>query len=127
MTESGVTEGGSNDDALVAAWRVAARELAVSIVAPAMIEAHGELKTYVALVLDFGSPRGTAVVPWKPGEPRSVPLSSVPTDLRPYISFVSRSQYERFDRGLFIDTLNDWGWFGTSAPPEWYSGRPWTN
>ena len=27
----------------------------------------------------------------------------------------------------FIDTLNDWGWFGDkSSRPEWYTGAPWT-
>jgi hypothetical protein len=34
--------------------------------------------------------------------------------------------YLRYDRALFVDTLNDWGWFGEGPLPSWYSGEPWT-
>jgi hypothetical protein len=37
------------------------------------------------------------------------------------------SAYLRYDRELFIDTLNDWGWCGEGDPPSWYTGEPWTN
>jgi hypothetical protein len=33
----------------------------------------------------------------------------------------------RYNRQLFIDTLNDWGWFGEKgAEPPWYTGKPWS-
>ncbi|MGO9977392.1 MAG: hypothetical protein ACLP01_32215 [Solirubrobacteraceae bacterium] len=31
--------------------------------------------------------------------------------------------YLHYDRTLFIDTLNDWGWCSEGAPPSWYSGE----
>jgi len=41
-----------------------------------------------------------------------------------FVSVVSTS-YEDYDRELFVDTLNDWQWFGPGDPPEWYTGQPW--
>jgi len=35
--------------------------------------------------------------------------------------------YLDYDRDVFIDALNDWGWTGTGAPPPWYTGAPWTD
>jgi hypothetical protein len=35
------------------------------------------------------------------------------------------TSYLTYDRELFVDTLNDWGWCASAAPPEWYSGEPW--
>jgi hypothetical protein len=34
--------------------------------------------------------------------------------------------YLRYDRSLFVDTLNDWGWCAPGPPPAWYTGEPWT-
>ena len=34
--------------------------------------------------------------------------------------------YRSYERGLWIDTLNDWGWKADGAPPTWYTGAPWT-
>ena len=41
------------------------------------------------------------------------------------VSFLSPT-YEVYNRELFIDTLNDWGWRGETDPPAWYTGRPWS-
>ena len=42
-----------------------------------------------------------------------------------YPSLLGES-YRAYDRELFIDTLNDWGWYGGGDPPSWYTGRPWS-
>jgi hypothetical protein len=31
--------------------------------------------------------------------------------------------YLRYDRELFIETLDDWGWCGEAPAPPWYSGE----
>lgn len=42
-------------------------------------------------------------------------------------SFINEESYARYDRDLFLATLNDWDWFGDPADaPGWYTGRPWT-
>ena len=30
--------------------------------------------------------------------------------------------YEHYDRELFTETLNDWGWFREGTPPDWFDG-----
>jgi hypothetical protein len=36
--------------------------------------------------------------------------------------------YGEFDRQLFEQTLNDWGWYGADeARPPWYTGAAWTD
>jgi hypothetical protein len=37
------------------------------------------------------------------------------------------SSYSHYDRGAFIDMLNDWGWTGKRAPPDWCTGEPRTD
>jgi hypothetical protein len=47
-------------------------------------------------------------------------------DTQLYVSRLADS-YATFDRKLFIETLNDWGWFAQDrAAPHWYTGRPWS-
>jgi hypothetical protein len=48
------------------------------------------------------------------------------SDTDPFCSLLNDDQYGEFERDHFIDTLNDWGWFGSGDPPGWYSGAPWT-
>jgi hypothetical protein len=44
-----------------------------------------------------------------------------------YYSLLAHT-YDRFDRDLFIETLNDWGWKGDKADrPEWCTDEPWTS
>jgi len=31
--------------------------------------------------------------------------------------------YEAYDRQQFIETLNDWGWYGAGCPPHWFAGN----
>jgi hypothetical protein len=48
-----------------------------------------------------------------------------PADDARYFSQLGPS-YLKYERALFVDTLNDWEWFGTGSPPPWYTGEPWT-
>lgn len=43
-----------------------------------------------------------------------------------YSSGLNPNSYEPYNREIYIETLNDWGWFGNAPPPTWYTGRPWT-
>ena len=43
-----------------------------------------------------------------------------------YYSSLSAEVYSHYDRAEFIDTLNDWQYFGLPEhKPLWYSGIPW--
>jgi len=43
-----------------------------------------------------------------------------------YFTSLLADHYLIYDRQLIIATLDDWGWFGHSTAPDWYSGIPWT-
>ncbi|RLB64085.1 MAG: hypothetical protein DRI90_05485 [Deltaproteobacteria bacterium] len=39
-----------------------------------------------------------------------------------YGSGLNPLYYEHYDRECFMETLNDWGWFGDDDPPDWFVG-----
>jgi hypothetical protein len=98
------------------AWRVAGSELGVRVIAPYEIQTNsGELIVLEAWLPDFGSPTG------------AIALSSGSRGLRRklvgrWCSILGKS-YETYARAPFIETLDDWGWYGPSgAAPSWFTG-----
>jgi hypothetical protein len=74
----------------------------------------------VVVVRVFGRAPGTMILaPQSSAEARSL------AEEHGYFVSVVSASYENFDRELFVDTLNDWQWFGPGDPPEWYTGKPW--
>ena len=77
----------------------------------------------VGLVRAFGSARGTVLFGLG-SEPPTQLLAQI-REAGYFCSMVS-SAYEVFDEVLFRDTLNDWGYFGSSdSQPCWYTGGSW--
>jgi hypothetical protein len=107
----------SIDEKLVAAWRSAAEDLRLQLVAPYLLDnGDGELVWVEGYLPDFGSRNGMVFTALKRGK--------ISTKL--YQSQISAS-YDTYDRNLFIDTLNDWGWFGQpDTAPNWYTGAVWS-
>ena len=111
------------NDKLVAAWLEASKDLGIAVTAPYRVVASGEeLLLCEAFIPDFGSPTGALAV-----SPRSR------RKVRPVLREANRwyselgDSYDRYKRTLFIDTLNDWGWFGQAhLKPDWFTGQPWT-
>jgi hypothetical protein len=109
------------DEAISKAWLDAAQNLGIRVAAPFTLQANEhEVVTYEAHILDFGGPKGTVT-------------GVLDDDLRDcranagyYCSNLAAS-YRQYERQYFVDTLNDWGWFGpTELRPEWYTGKPWS-
>jgi len=76
----------------------------------------------LGLVHHFGRRIGTIIS--VVDEPSS--LTRYPADDDYYVSQLSHT-YTRYDRQFFIDTLDDWQFFGEdSERPSWYSGNPWS-
>jgi hypothetical protein len=98
-------------------WLTAASDLGIAVTAPTTV--NGE--EVVAVVHDFGSERGTAVVSL--GSERQGQAVSAARAGGYFVSVVRAAAYDRAD---FIATLDDWGWYGSGDPPPWYSGRPWS-
>ncbi|MFI5057322.1 MAG: hypothetical protein ACHQLQ_03985 [Candidatus Acidiferrales bacterium] len=109
------------DERISAAWLNAAADLGIRVVAPfPVMVSTGESLLYEAHIVDFGGPKGMVV-----GLPD-----------RDHIGDVRRSHgygssdlfpvYRQYNRDLFIDTLNDWQWFGQKGEqPSWYTGKKW--
>jgi hypothetical protein len=109
------------DEAISQAWLEAAKDLGIRVVAPFKVQGtEPETATYEAHILDFGGPRGTV----------AGVLDDQLHDCRVthgfYCTNLSAS-YRQYNRQHFIDTLNDWGWFGPlELRPLWYTGKPWS-
>jgi hypothetical protein len=92
-------------------WSAAAEDLGIAV----------ERLREGVVVREFGRPRGTLCA----ARQDSVELRQEAEQHGMFFSILGAS-YLVYDRELFIDTLNDWGWHSTADPPSWYTGAPWT-
>ena len=107
---------------IVSAWREAARDLGIRFTAPFALQRSGRLVEQLGFVHQFGRRLGTVIAAMR--QPSS--LGTVAADDDYFFSQLSGS-YARYDRQLFVDTLDDWQFFGpASERPAWYSGKSWT-
>ncbi len=101
---------------LVRAWLNAAQDLNITVTAPYPV---GQ-QVFVAHVEGFGRDNGT-VVDWIASGNDTAELTAEGY----HWSAVNLEAYAVYDRDLFRDTLNDWGWHGDpERHPSWYTGRP---
>jgi hypothetical protein len=109
-----------------AAWREAGSELRLDVVAPYRLvdQASVEPIECVALVRAFGSAKGTILLDL--GSTTSAHHDAV-SRLGFFATRINVLAYSKYQRAAFVDTLNDWGWFGPEEQrPAWYTGQPWT-
>jgi hypothetical protein len=108
------------------AWRDAAEDLKVTVVAPCeLLHKAGDVAAVaVAWIASFGSVQGTVVAGLR--SDRAIVQSAARRQGK-VCSFINEQSYARYDHDLFVATLNDWGWYGDPAQaPAWYTGNPWT-
>jgi hypothetical protein len=107
---------------VVAAWKQAANILGVQFTSPFTISSpNGTRQEYLGLVHQFGRRIGTIIAVI--GEPSDPPDPEITDD---YFWSILGESYCEFDRQLFVDTLDDWKFFGPShEQPQWYSGKNW--
>jgi hypothetical protein len=78
----------------------------------------------LGLVRSFGSPAGTLLF-CIGMEPSQDQLRAIKAARYSY-SALSAESYSSYVEQHFVDTLNDWGYFGApSGRPKWYSGEVW--
>jgi len=93
------------DDEMISAWRTAARELGVEVLAPHALELPDGSTVYVeAFLPDFGGPNGAVAVALQDDE-----RCEQATTTQHFVSRLAES-YRAFDRRMFQGTLDDWGW-----------------
>ena len=108
---------------VVAAWREAAADLRIQFTSPFVItSADGHTYEHLGLVHCFGRRTGTLIrVLDEPSENSPHPAGD------DYYWSILSSGYERYERQFFIDTLDDWQFFGPDTQrPDWYTGKSWT-
>lgn len=114
----------SLDDRLVDAWREAANDLGIRVVAPYLLRLpSGEEVACEAFIPDFGSTRG-AIVLSEETERRERRALGKGDDLWTSVHPVKGTP-RKYDRAAFIDELTDFGWFGQAEEaPSWYPSPP---
>jgi hypothetical protein len=104
------------------AWREAAMELGIEVVAPfEMAMEDGTTEPFAALVKHFGCPLGTVVESYLTGGDRFQKRSAIADAAGYYYSQLNPEIYGSYSRTTFIETLVDWGWAEPNvAAPGWY-------
>jgi len=108
---------------VVQAWQQAARDLGFQFTSPVTVTtSDGGCFEALGLVHQFGRRIGTLISIIR--EPTQPP--HLPSDDSYFISSLG-TRYCNYERQLFIDTLNDWQFFGSANDrPGWYSGKNWS-
>jgi len=107
------------DNALIKAWKFAAQELGLEIISPLKMNTENVEVNYPVLIKNFGGKKGTIIA-------RHALFMDSPMSKHKdyYFSAVNADYYSEYNRENFIDTLEDWGYYGDKASkPEWYNGN----
>ena len=103
------------------AWLDAAKDLGIRVQHPFMFTTkQGVTATCRGVFLpDFGGPKG-ALLTCRFDSDKTLDLTD---DTDYFMSWLNPHNYEPYRREKYIDTLNDWGWFGDPAKvPSWFGG-----
>jgi len=109
---------------VVEAWRQAAQDLGIQFTSPFTAAIQGNRIECIGFVPHFGRRIGTIISVLN--QPSSLAdLVSKWRNEDYYISVLGPG-YGNYDRQSFIDTLDDWQFFGpNSERPAWYTGKCW--
>ena len=107
------------------AWLEASHDLGIRYVHPFTFATKDgrQCTTTGGWLPDFGGPHGTLLL--TRFDPESMDESVDDTDY--YTSGLNPESYEPYRRDVYIETLNDWGWFGAGAPPDWFTGHTYSH
>jgi hypothetical protein len=103
----------------ISSWLQAAAELDFVVIHPFVFHSKdGRMATSVGVFIpDFGSQFGTLLT-CRFDSDEVCDLADNTDYCR---SALNPNSYEPYKRELYVETLRDWGWFGKSAPPNFYA------
>jgi hypothetical protein len=108
-------------DRIIESWKQASAELGFTFLSPYRLENV----EFMGLIPDFGSPKGMLI--FYNEDLETDPWAKIAEKYGFGYSCLGCS-YEKYNKELFIDTLNDWRWSPKSEqPPHWYTGEPWSS
>ena len=104
---------------IIQAWKKASTDLNIKVETPFVIRTETESIKFPMLIHDFGLEKGTIILDIEDYRD----LSDISGEHGYYCSCLG-SGYAQYDREEFIDTLEDWGYYGDSQQkPTWYEGK----
>ena len=108
-------------NSFVEAWLEASSDLGIEVIHPFTFQSTtGEFITIVGVYLpDFGSVKGTLLTCRFDSDEVYDLLDKDKTGF--HQSGLNPNSYEPYNRDVYVETLNDWGWYGLGKPPHWYS------
>jgi hypothetical protein len=100
---------------VVNAWKEASEKLYIEIEAPFIYKDN----IFPLMIKYFGTENGTLIQDMN----ECKDLKSIDI-IGYYFSALNPICYEKYNNEQFIDTLEDWGWFGPEEKrPSWYNGK----
>jgi hypothetical protein len=111
-----------NFQKIINAWQQASEDMQIKIQAPFILTVDNQTISFELLIENFGSENGTVIY-----STDNINDMDTPKMFGFYCSSLNPESYSIYNSQLFIDTLNDWGYFGDkSKTPIWYTGKPWS-
>lgn len=105
-------------DKLINSWKIAHVELGIDIISPYVMNTKGGKVEFPILVRRFGRKKGTLITTHA-----EFTDNDIPVDKDYYFSIVNEKEYSEYNKELFIETLEDWGYFGDeNDKPDWFNG-----
>lgn len=106
------------------AWKVASLDLGINVIAPFSLSDRSGGFVCSAHLPEFGGANGMLVdVLGSDTEARTARAARA---LGMYLTRLAVESYSQYDRAVFVETLNDWGWCGSVEPPPWFTGASWS-
>jgi hypothetical protein len=108
-------------------WKFASNELQLDVKMPFDLKFQNKVYYFPIYIKHFGSKNGMILIPIEQyGNIDTIIINEIKR-LKYYISFINIDSYKKYNKQEFIDTLNDWGWFGFDEhKPKWYTGKAWS-
>ncbi len=104
------------------AFLAAGRDLKIEVIAPFDLIVDGKSHQYLAYLPHFGGPKGMVVA----AIVADGGLHAAANRAGLYSSSVNSEVYDKYEREHFIDTLNDWGFYGPGEKrPPWLKPSSW--
>jgi hypothetical protein len=105
-------------------WLNAAQTLGIQVTAPFVISIDSENIQCIAFIHDFGGPKGTIVGVLHPKTFYSDSrLKEYAKQNGFFCSFVNPLGWVKYDKAMFKDALEDWGYYGIQDKcPPWFKG-----
>jgi hypothetical protein len=108
---------------IINSWREASDDLNIKIQTPFVLATTDNRRIEFELLIEkFGNDKGAIIL-----STDNMTEFETAREYGYYCSALNPDTYAAYDRQHFIDTLNDWGYYGDkSQSPDWYTGQAWT-